>query len=319
MTAAVQTSSVEVGIDVAKRTADIAFSDGRLSLSIDNDADGHAALIQRLQDERPRLIVLEATGGYERPLASALAAANLPVVIVNPRQVRDFAKATGRLAKTDRIDAAVLAQFARVINPPLRPVPDADRQALGELLARRRQLVSMQTAESNRLGMATQPKVRRSIQRVIDLLERQIDAIDSDLESRLRDSPAWAAKVDLLKTVPGVGDQTARTLLVMLPELGTLSRQQIAALAGVAPYNRDSGEFRGTRRIAGGRAEVRSALYMATLVASRYNPTIRAAYLRLQAAGKPKKLALIACMRKLLTILNAMLRENRPWNPPRPA
>lgn len=319
MTAAAQTSSVEVGIDVAKNSADVAFSDGRPGLSIDNDADGHAALIQRLQDERPRLIVLEATGGYERPLASALAAANLPVVVINPRQVRDFAKATGRLAKTDRIDAAVLAQFARVINPPLRPIPDADRQALGEMLARRRQLIQMRTAESNRLAMATQAKVRRSIERVIELLDRQIALVDKDLETRLRSCPAWAAQIDLLKTVPGVADKTATAMLVLLPELGTLSRQQIAALAGVAPFNRDSGKFRGTRKIAGGRREVRSALYMATLTAIRCNPPIRAAYLRLLAAGKPRKLAHIACLRKLLTILNAMLRENRPWNHPKPA
>jgi transposase len=260
----------------------------------------------------PALIVLEATGGLELPLTGALAAAGLPVVVVNPRQVRDFAKATGRLAKTDALDAAVLAQFAEAVRPPLRPLPDAATQALSALLLRRRQLIAMLTAEKNRLGLAPTP-VRKGITVHIRWLDGRLADLNEELAHTIRESPVWREKDDLLQSTPGVGPVLALTLVASLPELGTLTRQQIAALVGVAPLNRDSGRFRGTRRVWGGRAHVRAALYMSALVATRFNPVIRVFYQRLCAAGKIKKVALTACMRKLLTILNAMLRHQTPW------
>jgi transposase len=269
-------------------------------------------LVERLRGLSPTLIVLEATGGLAVPLTSAVAAAGLPVVVVNPRQVRDFAKATGKLAKTDALDAAVLAQFAEAVRPALRPLPDAATQALSALLARRRQLIEMLTAEKNRLGSAL-PPVRPGIRAHIRWLERRLAALDADLAQAIRESPVWREKDDLLQSVPGVGPVLATTLLASLPELGTLTRQQIAALVGVAPLNRDSGAWRGKRRVWGGRAPVRAALYMSALVATRFNPVLRAFYQRLCAAGKAKKVALTACMRKLLTILNAMLKYRTRW------
>lgn len=304
-----------VGIDISKDRLDVACLPAavRSVPAFGNDAKGHAALVAWLKEVNPRLIVLESTGGYQRVLVAALAAASLPVVVVNPRQVRDFARAMGVLAKTDAIDAMVLARFGERVDPDVRPLPDAASTALIELLARRRQLVELRTAESNRLGQATAPRIKASIRAVLAAIEKQIAAIDDDLDDRIRKSPAWREKEGLLTSVPGVGRLTARTLLACLPELGTISRQTIAALVGVAPVNRDSGLMRGKRTTWGGRSVVRSALYMAALVATRYNPVLKAHYARLLAAGKAKKLALIACARKLLVTLNAILRTRTPW------
>ena len=259
-------------------------------------------------------MLLEATGGLEVPLVSALAAAALPVVVVNPRQVRDFARATGKLAKTDALDAQVLAHFAEAVRPPVRPLRDADTQELNSLTTRRNQLMTMLVAEKNRLRRASH-SVRPGIQSHIMWLEQELNDLDKDLRTTLRRSPVWREKDDLLRSVPGVGEQLSLSLLAYLPELGTLDRKQIAALVGVAPFNRDSGPRRGKRSIWGGRTRVRAVLYMGALVASRYNPILRVFYQRLLAAGKPKKLALTACMRKLLTILNAMVKTGQHWTP----
>lgn len=306
--------SVEfVGIDVSKEWLDVHWLSGAIAVRFENSAEGQRMLVERLAAASVERIVLEATGGYERLLVAALAAAKLPVVVVNPRQVRDFAKALGQLAKTDRIDAAVLARFAAAVRPELRPLPSEDEQKLRETLARRAQLIGMRTMEMNRLQQAQSRKVRSDVQAVLNFLDKRLRAIDDELETLIRAAPLWQQKVDLLKSVPGVGDQTARTLVADLSELGSCSRQQIAALVGVAPLNRDSGTLRGRRMTWGGRAVVRRALYMAALSASRCNPAIRAHYERLRKAGKRPKVALVACMRKLLTILNAMLRQRHPW------
>jgi len=313
MTVMEQTRHV-VGIDISKDRLDVACLPPAVHpAAFDNDAKGHAALTAWLKEVNPRLIVLESTGGYQRTLVAALAAAALPVVVVNPRQVRDFARALGILAKTDAIDAMVLARFAERVNPTLRPLPDAESSALIDLLARRRQLVELRTAETNRLAQAPSPRIKASIRAVLATIEEQIAAIDDDLDDRIEHSPVWKEKQDLLTSVPGIGPLTARTLLACLPELGTVSRQGIAALVGVAPINRDSGRRRGRRTTWGGRAVVRSALYMAALVATRHNPALKSHYEKLVAAGKAKKLALIACLRKLLVMLNAMLRTRTPW------
>jgi transposase len=259
------------------------------------------------------LIVLEATGGFQRAVVAALAAAALPVVVVNPRQARDFAKATGQLAKTDVLDARALAHFAEAVRPTPRPLPDAQTDDLRALLARRRQLVAMRTAEINRLGSAP-PRVQGDLQAHIAWLDQRLAALDDDLDTTLRASPVWRERETLYRSVPGIGPVCARTLMLDLPELGTLSRQRIAALVGVAPLNRDSGTWRGHRTIWGGRAQVRATLYMGTLVAVRHNPVLKAFYERLCRAGKVKKVALIACMRKLLTILNAMVKHHKPWH-----
>jgi transposase len=304
-----------VGIDISKDRLDVAGLPQRAVRpeGFVNDAGGHAALVAWLTGVVPRLIVLESTGGYQRVLVAALAAAGLPVVVVNPRQVRDFARAMGVLAKTDAIDALVLARFGERVNPTLRPLPDASSTALVDLLARRRQLIELRTAESNRLGQAVSARIRSSIQAVLRTIEKQIASIDDDLDRLIKDSPAWKEKEDLLTSVPGIGPLTARTLLACLPELGTVSRQTIAALVGVAPINRDSGLMRGRRTTWGGRKTVRSGLYMAALVATRHNPVLRAHYAKLVAAGKAKKLALVAGLRKLLVTLNAILRNRTPW------
>ena len=301
-----------VGIDVSKDRLDLAWRPTGERWAAPNTERGIRAICRRLRTPAPTLIVLEATGGLELPLTGALAAAGLPVVVVNPRQIRDFAKATGRLAKTDALDAAVLAQFAEAVRPEPRPLPDAATQALSALLLRRRQLIDMRTAETNRLETAPAP-VRKGIRAHLTWLEGRLTELDEELARTIRESPLWREKDDLLQSTPGVGPVLARTLLASLPELGTLTRQQIAALVGVAPLNRDSGIFRGSRRVWGGRAHVRAALYMGTLVATRFNPVIRTFYQRLCAAGKAKKVALTACMRKLLTILNAMLKHQTPW------
>jgi len=303
---------VFIGIDVSKERLDVARRPSGDGWAVANNDPGIAALVDRLRELPPALIVLEATGGLELAVTGALAAADLPVVVVNPRQVRDFAKATGQLAKTDTLDAAVLAQFAEAVRPARRPLRDADTQALSALLARRRQLVEMRTAEQNRLGSAPR-RVRVEIQAHITWLNRRLARVDADLNQAIRSSPLWRARDDVLRSTPGVGPVLATTLLADLPELGTLTRQRIAALTGVAPLNRDSGTLRGRRTVWGGRAHVRAVLYMSTLVAVRYNPVLQAFYLRLREAGKAPKVALTACMRKLLTILNAMLKHRTPW------
>lgn len=307
-----QSTPLFVGIDVSKERLDTALRPSGERWATPNEARGISTLCRRLQPLAPTLIVLEATGGLELPVVGALAAAGLPVVVVNPRQVRDFAKATGQLAKTDTLDAAVLAHFAEAVRPPVRPLPDAATQALDALLTRRRQLLTMRTAEQNRLGSAT-PPVRKEIQAHLTWLDRRLASLDDDLGRTIRESPVWRAQEQLLQSAPGVGPVLARTLLASVPELGTLNRKQIAALIGVAPLNRDSGTKRGRRSVWGGRASVRAVLYMGALTASRCNPVIQAFYARLRAAGKATKVALTACMHKLLIILNAMVKHQSPW------
>lgn len=305
-----------IGIDVAKAQLEFACLPSGETGTVANEDQGIRELVARCQALTPTLIVLEATGGYEAALVAALATAGLPLVVANPRQVRDFAKATGQLAKTDAIDAQVLALFAERVRPAPRLLPDEAAQALDALLTRRRQLVEMLTAERNRLLVARAP-IRRDLQQHIRFLERRLREADGDLHTAVKASPLWRVKDDLLQSVPGVGRGVSLTLLAELPELGRVSHKEIAALVGVAPLNRDSGTLRGKRLVYGGRAPVRAALYMAALVASRCNPVIRAFYQRLRAAGKPAKVALTAGMRKLLTILNAIARTGMPWRPAR--
>jgi transposase len=306
-----------VGIDVAKAELVVAVRPSGERWSVANDGRGVGTLVERLRALTPALIVLEATGGYELLAVAGLAAAALPVVVVNPRQVRDFARATGQLAKTDRIDADLLALFADRVRPAVRPIADADAQELDALLTRRRQLLDMLGAERNRLGQVFgkgKRPVRKSLKAHITYLERELHMADTDLGEMVRQSPAWRERDDLLQSVPSVGPVLSRTLLADLPELGRLSRREIAKLVGVAPLSRDSGTHRGRRFVQGGRAGVRAVLYMAALVATRRNVVIQAFYQRLVAAGKPKKLALVACMRKLLTILNTMVRTGTRWS-----
>lgn len=302
-----------VGMDVSKATIDVCTSEGETWQAFNDDA-AMEALRARIIALQPALVVLEATGGYEARAAGSLAAGGVPLAIVNPRQVRSYARSIGQLAKTDRIDARILARFAAAVQPEPRALPSAEANAIEALITRRRQLQGMLTAEKNRLQMAA-PVTRRQIKTHIGWLRRQIAKIDEDIDGTIRRSPLWRAKDDLLRSVPGVGSKTSQTLLVLLPELGTLTPKQIAALVGVAPFNRDSGRLRGRRRIWGGRARVRTALYMAALVGSRRNPTLKAFHARLRAAGKAPKVAIVACMRKLLTILNAMVRDGRHWEP----
>ena len=301
-----------VGIDVSKAQLDVAVRPTGKRWTLPYDQTGIEGLIPQIVDLEPALVLLEATGGLELPLVAALAAAALPVVVVNPRQVRDFAKATGTLAKTDTLDAGVLAHFADAVRPEVRPLKDAETQVLNSLTARRRQVMTMLVSEKNRLGTAI-GAVSPRIEAHIAWLEQELSDLDKGLRQTLRRSPVWREKDDLLRTVPGVGEQLSLTLLAHLPELGTLNRRQIAALVGVAPYNRDSGALRGKRAVWGGRSRVRAVLYMGALVASRHNPAIRDFYQRLLEAGKPKKVALVASMRKLLVILNGMLKHGSPW------
>ena len=301
-----------VGIDVSKAQLDVAVRPTGKRWTLPYDQTGIEGLVPQIVDLEPALVLLEATGGLELPLVAALAAAALPVVVVNPRQVRDFAKATGTLAKTDTLDAGVLAHFADAVRPEVRPLKDAEAQVLNSLTARRRQVMTMLVSEKNRLGAAI-GAVSPRIEAHIAWLEQELSDLDKGLRQTLRRSPVWREKDDLLRTVPGVGEQISLTLLANLPELGTLNRRQIAALVGVAPYNRDSGALRGKRAVWGGRSRVRAVLYMGALVASRHNPAIRDFYQRLLAAGKPKKVALVASMRKLLVILNGMLKHGSPW------
>ena len=302
-----------VGIDVSRDFLDVGEFPARTTSRIAYNSEALVTLIQKFQLRPPQIIVLEATGGLEQLIVAELAAAGLPVVVINPRRVRDFAKGIGRLAKTDAIDALVLAQFGSNVQPPLRTLPDANARELQEILARRRQLVGIRTAELNRQQQARSSRVRASLEAVLNVLAQQLKDLDVELDQRLRDSPLWRETQELLQSTPGIGPQTARTLIAELPELGHCSRQQIATLVGVAPLNRDSGTFRGQRTIFGGRATVRSALYMATLSAIRFNPAIKAFYQRLVLQGQKKKLALVAAMHKLLTILNTLLRNKQPW------
>ena len=303
-----------VGIDVSKATLDIAVRPTSQRWSVANKEKAISRLVSRLQALSPALIGMEATGGLELPIVAALGTAGLPVVVVNPRQVRDFARATGKLAKTDVLDAEVLALFAERVRPTPRPLPDAEAESLSALLARRRQLISMLIAERNRLSRALL-SMRPGIEEHIAWLEEKLRALDKELFQAVRQSPLWRERENLLRSVPGVGPVLTITLLAELPELGALNRKQIAALVGVAPLNRDSGVLRGKRSVWGGRAPVRTALYMSALVATRFNPVIRGFYEHLRAAGKSKKLAITACMRKLITILNAMLKHRTSWNP----
>ena len=304
---------IYVGIDVSKDRIDVAVRPTGRTWSVSYDEAEVDGLVAELSVLAPEVVVAESTGGLELPLVAALAAAALPVAVVNPRQVRDFAKSTGQLAKTDRLDAQVLAHFGEAVRPPMRALPDADTHALGSMLARRRQVMDILVAEKNRRSRATSD-IRPRIQAHITWLEDELADLDDDLRDRVRKSPLWRVKDDLLRSVPGVGPQVSVTLLAYLPELGTLNRKQIAALVGVAPFNRDSGPRRGRRSVWGGRARVRTALYMGALVASRCNPVLIEFYKRLLEAGKPKKVALTACMRKLLIILNSMMRTGQRWN-----
>jgi len=303
-----------VGIDVSKGLLDVAVLPEGEFWSATNDEEGVTQVVKRLKALRPRLVVLEATGGMETALVGAAATARLPVVVVNPRQVRDFAKSVGTLAKTDAIDARVLARFAEAVRPEVRPLKDKEASQFSALIARRRQLVAMLTAEKNRLGTAPEA-IHPSIEEHIEWLEQRLTDINGKLKKAIKKSPVWRAKEQLLRTAPGVGPVLSATLVAGLPELGTLNRKRIAALVGVAPFNRDSGKYRGKRCIWGGRGSIRAVLYMGTLAATRFNPVIRAFYLRLCAAGKEHKVALTACMRKLLTILNAMAKTRTPWQP----
>jgi transposase len=304
-----------VGIDVSKDTLDVHVRPLREAFQVANDPSGIADLVARLAPLQPQLIVLEATGGREHAAAAALAAAGLTVAIVNPRHTHNFAKAIGRLAKTDALDAATLAEFAERVQPTPRPLPDETARAFAALVQRRRQLLEMRAAEQNRLGTATTPRVRTSLQDHVAWLSKQLEQGDKELGAVIEASPVWRVKDDLLQSIKGIGPATAQTLLAALPELGTLSRQRITALVGLAPLNRDSGQRQGQRSIRGGRAEVRSVLYMAALSASRYNPALKAFAERLKAAGKAAKVRLVAVARKLLTIANAVLRDEQRWDP----
>lgn len=313
----VSESIVYVGVDVSKHELEYALSDREDTSMVPNTDAGVEKFVEVLGSISPALVVLEATGGFEVPAAAALAAAGIPVVVANPRQVRDFAKSTGQLAKTDRIDARILALFAERVRPAVRSLPDEQTRALNAVMARRRQLIDMIKAEKNRLGFAV-PVVQKGIKKHIRWLERQLADVDTDLDDRIRKSPVWRAKSDLLQEVPGVGPNLARTLIAELPELGRLTHKEIAALVGVAPFPRDSGLMRGRRKIWGGRAPVRTALFLSAWSACRWNPVIRVFYQRLRTKGKPPKVAQVACMRKLLTLLNAMIRDNQRWDPTLP-
>jgi transposase len=309
-----------IGIDVSKATLELAAHNANGSIpevpySVPNSDAGLVELVPLLVALAPTLIVLEATGGYERLAAATLALAGLPVVVVNPRRVREFGMALGRMAKTDRLDASLIALFAERIRPELRPLPRVDTAELSELVLRRRQLIDMITMESNRRALVTKA-VRRRLDAHITWLERELETVDADLRRAIEASPVWQPRDDLLQSTPSVGPRVSHSLIAFLPELGTLNRKQISSLVGVAPFNDDSGGHRGVRHIKGGRAAVRTALYMAALVGVRHNPVLKTFYQRLLAKGKAPKVALVACMRKLLTILNAMVRSNTPWQSP---
>jgi transposase len=305
--------SIIVGIDVSKNRLDVAVRPSGEVFVVERNAAGLELLVARLRELSPHIVALEATGGFETMVAATLGAAGLPVIIVNPAQIRDFAKAIGQRAKTDPIDAAVIAHFAEATKPEPRPLPDQATQLLADLVARRRQIIEMIVAERQREKRITIPRLKKSIIRLLKALEKELATVDTDIDDAVRGSPAWREKEDLLASVPGVGPAIARTLIAELPELGQLGRKEIAALAGLAPFTRQSGQWRGRSFIGGGRTTVRSAVFMGAMVAKKHNPVLKVFFDRLVAAGKPKMLALIAVARKLLTILNAILRDNRPW------
>jgi transposase len=302
-----------VGVDVSKDRLDVHVRPGGEAFVVSRDGKGLEQLVERLRTISPTLVAVEATGGFETIVAAAIAGAELPLAVVNPAQIRHFAQAVGKRAKTDPIDAGVIAHFAEAVRPAPRTLPDEASRLLAELVGRRRQIIEMMVAERHREKRATNVRVRKSLVRHIAVLEKELNAIDQDIDTLVRGSAVWRAKEDLLASVPGIGQTLARALLADLPELGTLGRREIASLAGLAPYTRQSGRWRGKSMIGGGRSTVRAASFMAALVASRHNPPLKAFYQRLLAAGKPKMVALIAVARKLLTTLNAILRDNRPW------
>lgn len=302
-----------VGVDVSKDSFDFNIRPAGEAASLPCTPAGIRQFIARLSHFQVQLVVMEATGGYEKLIAAELATAGFPVVVVNPRQVHDFARACGRLAKNDRLDAEIIARFAEAIKPQIRPLPSAETELLSELVARRRQLVELQTAEFNRFQTAHAPKVKKSIQRLLSAIGKQIAELDDELDKAIANSPVWKEKDDLLQSVKGIGPATARTLLADVPELGQLNRRNLAALIGLAPYDHDSGKLKGVRCISGGRASVRAVLYMATLTATKWNPSIRRFYQRLISKGKVFKVAMTACMRKLLTVLNMILKTKQPW------
>ena len=302
-----------VGIDVSKDRLDVAVRPGSETFAVERNSAGLDLLVARLKELSPHIVALEATGGFETVVAAALAAAGLPVVIVNPANVRSFAKAIGQRAKTDPIDAAVIAHFAEATKPAPRPLPDEATRLLADLTARRRQIIEMMVSERQRERRLTAPRLKKSIARLLKALQKELTSVDADIDDAVRGSPAWREKEDLLTSVPGVGPTIARTLMAELPELGQLGRKEIAALAGLAPFTRQSGRWRGRSFIGGGRTVVRTAVFMGAMVAKKHNPTLKGFFDRLVAAGKPKMVALIAVARKLLTILNAILRDNRPW------
>jgi transposase len=301
-----------VGIDVSKDRLDVHVEPVGEAFAVARDAAGLEALVERLKPLPVTMVAVEATGGFETIVAASLAAAGLPVVVVNPAQVRAFAQAVGKRAKTDPIDAAVIARFVAATRPEVRPLPDAETEALSDLVTRRRQIIAMIGAERQREKRAPR-RTQKSIARLLKALQKELTEIEADIDDSVRGSPVWREKEDLLTSVPGIGPTIARTLLADLPELGTLDRRQVAALVGLAPFTRQSGQWRGRSFIGGGRTNVRSALFMGAMVAAHRNPTLRAFYQRLVAAGKPKLLAIIAVARKLITILNAILRDRRPW------
>lgn len=309
-----QENETIIGVDVAQAVLDVWIHPSGECWRVEHDAASLDELANTLRPYTPSLVVIEATGGLELPLAAVLTAAALPVAIINPRQARDFARATGRLAKTDRLDAQTLAEFGAAVKPPVRPLPDTQLRELRDLTTRRRQLVEMRTMEKTRRGWAS-GQVRQYIEANITNLNRQLRQVEQDIKELLDSCPEWQARAQLLSSVPGVGPVLCATLIARLPELGQLNRKQIAALAGVAPFNRDSGTLRGKRTVWGGRGQLRRVLYMATLSASRSNPMLRDFYQRLVAAGKPKKVALTACMRKLITVLNSMVNSGQHWKP----
>ena len=305
--------TIFVGIDVSKDRLDVHVLPGGEAFAVTRDGKGLEQLIGRLQERKPTLVAVEATGGFETIVAATLAGAGLPLVVVNPAQIRHFAQAVGKKAKTDPVDALVIARFVEAVRPEPRPLPDAEARLLSELVTRRRQLIEMLVAERQREKRVGNPRVRKSLARHIKMLEKELPDVDGDIDAMVRGSPAWREKEDLLVSVPGIGKTLARTLLAELPELGRLDRRSIASLAGLAPYTRQSGRWRGKSMISGGRSAVRSALFLAALVASRCNPMLKAFYQRLLSAGKPKMVALIALARKMLTIINAIIRDQRPW------
>ena len=302
-----------IGIDVSKDRLDVHVRPSSEAFAVARDSAGLEALVARLQTLAPQLVVVEATGGFETVVASAIGAAGLPLAVINPRQIRAFATACGQMAKTDRLDAQVIAHFAEAVQPEARAIPDESARALGELVTRRRQIIGMMVAERNRRRQLTQPRLLKTVDRILATLQEQLSAIERDIDEAIRGTPAWREKEELLTSAPAIGPKIARILIADLPELGTLTRRKIAALAGTAPFSRDSGKWRGQRSIAGGRGTVRAALYMAVLVSIRRNLPLAALYHRLRAAGKPAKVAIVAAMRKLLVTLNAMLRDKTEW------